>query len=256
MSSVSLSQRRKSKFADAAVAKQRRQKIIVIVGCVLLVLILAYEVPHTLKMLNKSSAAPAASTAAPSVSSTPATAAAAVTGGKALRALRRHSPIDPFSSGQVAGGVPSYGAVASPKGLRDPFVATGSSSDSSASTSSSSTVTSTPAVHILPKQIVIGQPGAGRVSSHGWIMILASVPTGQGRAKATQVAKQARNHGVTFVSILNSSKSRPLRGGYWVVYTGPYPTLGSVNTAAKHVHASGFGDAYVRELIVYKSKGK
>ena len=111
-------------------------------------------------------------------------------------------------------------------------------------------------VHILPKQIVIGQPGAGRVSSHGWIMILASVPTGQGRAKATQVAKQARNHGLTFVSILNSSKSRPLRGGYWVVYTGPYPTLASVNTAAKHVHSSGFGDAYVRELIVYKNKGK
>ena len=117
-------------------------------------------------------------------------------------------------------------------------------------------LTSTPAVHILPKQIVIGAPGAGRVASHGWILILASVPTGQGRAKATQVAKQARNHGLTFVSILNSSKSRPLRGGYWVVYTGPYPTLASVNSAAKHVHASGFGDAYVRELIVYKSKGK
>ena len=96
----------------------------------------------------------------------------------------------------------------------------------------------------------------GRVASHGWILILASVPTGQGRAKATQVAKQARNHGLTFVSILNSSKSRPLRGGYWVVYTGPYPALGAVNTAAKHVHASGFGDAYVRELIVYKNKGK
>jgi hypothetical protein len=255
MSSVSVSQRRKTAFADAAVAKQRRQKIIIIAGCVLLALILAYEVPHTLKMLNKSSAAPAASTAASSAGSTPAAAAATATGGKALRRLRHHFPVDPFSSGQVAGGVPSYGAVASPKGLRDPFVASGSSG-SSAPTSSSSTVTSTPAVHILPKQIVIGQPGAGRVSSHGWIMILASVPTGQGRAKATQVAKQARNHGLTFVSILNSSKSRPLRGGYWVVYTGPYPTLGAVNTAAKHVHASGFGDAYVRELIVYKSKGK
>ena len=255
MSSVSLSQRRKTAFADAAAAKQRRQKIIVIVGCVLLVLILAYEVPHTMKLMNKSSAAPAAPSAASSVGSAPADAAAAATAGKALRTLRRHSPVDPFSSGQVAGGVPTYGAVASPKGLHDPFVSTGSSG-SEASTPSSSTVTSTPAVHILPKQIVIGAPGAGRVASHGWIMILASVPTGQGRAKATQVAKQARNHGLTFVSILNSSKSRPLRGGYWVVYTGPYPTLASVNSAAKHVHASGFGDAYVRELIVYKSKGK
>jgi hypothetical protein len=47
-----------------------------------------------------------------------------------------------------------------------------------------------------------------------------------------------------------------LRGGYWVVYTGPYPGLSAVNTAAKHVHGSGFGDAYIRELVVYKSKGK
>jgi hypothetical protein len=255
MSSVSISQRRKTAFADAAAAKQRKQKIIVIVGCVLLALILAYEVPHTLKLMSHSSAAPAAPAAASSISSTPTTGAAAATGGKALRALRRHSPVDPFVSVQIAGGVPSYGAVASPKGLRDPFASSGSSS-SSVSTPASSTVTSTPVVHILPKQIVIGQPGGGRVSSHGWIMILASVPTGQGRAKATQVATQARNHGLTFVSILNSSKSRPLRGGYWVVYTGPYPTLASVNAAAKHVHASGFGDAYLRELIVYKSKGK
>jgi hypothetical protein len=252
MSSVSVSQRRKTAFADAAAAKQRRQKIIVIVGCVLLVLVLAYEVPHTLKLLKGPSKSPAAPATASSVIPTPAASAAG--GGAALRSLRRHFPVDPFSSGQVVGGVASYGAAATPKGLHDPFEASGSSS--SASTSSSSTVTSAPAVHVLPKQIVIGTPGAGRVASHGWIMILASVPTGQGRAKATQVAKQARSHGLTFVSILNSSKSRPLRGGYWVVYTGPYPTLGAVNAAAKHVHASGFGDAYVRELVVYKSKGK
>ena len=257
MSTVSISQRRKTAFADAAATKQRRQKIIIIAGCVLLVLILAYEVPHTLKLMNHSSAAPPPAPAAASAAgSTPTTAAAVATGGRALRKLRRHAAVDPFSARQIAGGVPSYGAAASPKGLHDPFVSTGSSAVASVSTPSTPTVASPPAVHILPKEIVIGQPGAGRVSSHGWIMILASVPTGQGRAKATLVAKQARNHGLTFVSVLNSSKSRPLRGGYWVVYTGPYPTLASVNTAAKHVHASGFGDAYLRELIVYKSKGK
>ena len=153
-----------------------------------------------------------------------------------LRALRRHSPADPFSAGQVAGGVPAYGAAATPRGLHDPFVSTGSAG----STSVPTTTTPPPTTQILPKQIVIGTPGGGRVASHGWILILASVPTGQGRSKATQVAKQARNHGLTFVSILNSSNSRPLRGGYWVVYTGPYPGLGAVNTAAEHVHASGF----------------
>jgi hypothetical protein len=54
--------------------------------------------------------------------------------------------------------------------------------------------------------------------------------------------------------VLNSSNRRPLRGGFWVVYTGPYTGLAQVSAAADHVHKSGFTSAYIRELIVYKAK--
>jgi hypothetical protein len=155
----------------------------------------------------------------------------------------------------VAAGQSLYGQTANPPGVRDPFASAGSSAAPAApaAPATSTAGTTSTSVHILPKQIVIGQPGGGRVASHGWIVILASVPTGQGHASAAQIAAKARNHGLTFVSILNSSNRLPLRGGYWVVYTGPYPSLSAVNSAAKRVHSSGFGDAYIRELVVYKS---
>ena len=60
--------------------------------------------------------------------------------------------------------------------------------------------------------------------------------------------------GIGDVSLLNSSNRRPLRGGYWVVYTGPYNTLAEVSAAANHVHSSGFATAYIRQLVVYKAK--
>jgi hypothetical protein len=252
MASVSVSQRRKTAYANAAAAKQRRQKILVIVGLVLLALILAYEVPHTLKLLKGSS--PTAATPATSVV-TP-SAGAQAHASSALSALRRHAPVDPFSVTQIEAGVSNFGQVANPPGLRDPFAGTGAAAPPSQTTTGSTGGTVAPPAHILPKQIVIGQPGGGRVASHGWILILASIPTEQGRSSATTVAERARNKGLAFVSVLNSSNRRPLRGGYWVVYTGPYPSLGAVNSASTHVHASGFGDAYIRQLIVYKAKGK
>jgi hypothetical protein len=244
MATARVSQRRKTAYAAAAAAKQKRQKIMVIGGVVLLVLILAYEIPHTLSLL-KSSSTPTAVTAAPPVTS-PST-----NTGSALRAVRRHTPVDPFTGGAALAGEPAYGQVASPRGLRDPFGNSGAGVNAVAPVTPP---TVTPQVQLLPKQIVIGSPGKGRVAVRGWILILASIPTGQGRASATTVANKARNNGLTFVSVLNSSNRRPLRGGYWVVYTGPYPSLGSVNSASTHVHASGFGDAYIRQLIVYKKK--
>ena len=107
----------------------------------------------------------------------------------------------------------------------------------------------------LPGKIVIGTPGAGRVAVNGWIVILASIPTGQrASARPTAFAAGARQ-GLGPVSVLNSSNRRPLRGGYWVVYTGPYGTLTAV-TSLVGSPRKGFRTAYIRELIVYKAKGK
>ena len=110
------------------------------------------------------------------------------------------------------------------------------------------------AANVIPGTIVIGKPGAGRVAVKGWIVILASIPTGNGEDAATSFAAQARKRSIGTVSVLNSSNKRPLRGGYWVVYTGPYNTLAQVSVAASQVHGSGFTSAYIRELIVYKKK--
>jgi hypothetical protein len=114
--------------------------------------------------------------------------------------------------------------------------------------SSSSAATSTAA---LPSRIVIGTPGGHRVAKHGWIVILASIPTSNGRPAALRFAHGARRS-VGGLSVLNSSNRRPLRGGYWVVYSGPYPTLAAVSRRADNIHAAGYRTAYIRELITYR----
>jgi hypothetical protein len=121
----------------------------------------------------------------------------------------------------------------------DPFTASSAASSSSAS----------PAA--LPQRIVIGRPGGHRVAKRGWIVILASIPTGTGRDAAVRFASGARRN-VGALSILNSSKRRPLRGGYWVVYSGPHSTLAAVSRRAGDVHAAGYRTAYIRELVVYR----
>jgi hypothetical protein len=98
---------------------------------------------------------------------------------------------------------------------------------------------------------VIGRPGGHRVATHGWIVILASIPTGSGRDAAVRFERAARAN-VGWLSILNSSNRRPLRGGYWVVYSGPYSTLGTVSGHAGEIHAAGYRTAYIRELITYR----
>jgi hypothetical protein len=98
---------------------------------------------------------------------------------------------------------------------------------------------------------VIGTPGGNRIAKHGWIVILASIPTSEGEATATRFAASARQNGVDQISVLNSSNRRPLRGGYWVVYTGPFTSLSDVSTRASQVHSHGYATAYIRELIVY-----
>ncbi len=89
-------------------------------------------------------------------------------------------------------------------------------------------------------------------------MILASIPTGQGQARRRprSPSRRASATASRSVSILNSSNRRPLRGGYWVVYTGPYPTLGDGQQPLPAVHCQWLRVAYVRQLIVYKKKGK
>jgi hypothetical protein len=252
MSSMASSSRRGVKVAEAAAAKERRQRIIVIAAAVVLGLILVYEIPHTLHLLSGGSSTPAPA-AIPAV--TPSTSPATTVPGSlantsaALRKALRQPERDIFVATPEKGEV-TFGSIPNPPGLHDPF----------ASPSSPEAQTAPPArppvtVSQLPGTIVIGAPGAGRVAEHGWIVILASIPTARGRAAATSFAKAAQQKGVGGVSILNSSNRKPLRGGYWVVYTGPFATLATVNQHAAAVHGGGFPSAYIRQLLVYRKKG-
>ena len=93
----------------------------------------------------------------------------------------------------------------------------------------------------LPQKIVIGKPGGNRKARHGWIVILASIPTGRARARQRSFAAKARQNGLGSVAVLNSSNRRPLRGGYWVVYTGPFKTLErGFSAQAGRVHSIGY----------------
>jgi hypothetical protein len=223
----SVAKRRRSAYAAAAAAKQRRQKIFVIVGFVLFLALMGYEVP---KLLNRGGGT--ATTAAPPAPVT--TTAKPKTIPKVLRA---GSPADPFAGRVLASSDPQVGP---PLPGRDPFT-------SPATQASAPTATGP-----LPETIVIGSPTASGATVHGWIVILASIPTRQGQASAESFARSARRDGIGSVAVLNSSNRRPLRGGYWVVYTGPVRTVSAAEQLASSVHGTGYRAAYVRELIEYR----
>jgi hypothetical protein len=198
------------------------------------VALLAYQLPHVLKRSDGNSSS--AASAAP-VPSSP----AAAPRHKAKRLHGSGTGADPFAAKALPNRDPRAAAAGGP----DPFTAPAAPASSPAVSAQAQ------APPTLPNQIVIGRPGGHRVATHGWIVILASIPTRSGRDSATRFARGARAR-VGTLSILNSSHRRPLRGGYWVVYSGPYSTLRAVSRQAGDIHAAGYRTAYIRELITYR----
>ncbi len=222
MASAAATRRRGSANNARIAAKRRRQTILVVVLAAVLAVMLAWEIPHLLK---RSSGSGLAAVSAAPAASTP-------------RHVPRHvggSGGDPFAPKALSNG----DAHAVSGGGPDPFTGSPGSSSSFARPGA------------LPQRIVIGRPGGHRVAKRGWIVILASIPTRNGRGSALSFAHRARPS-VGGVSVLNSSNRRPLRGGYWVVYTGPYSTLAAVSQRAGNIHAAGYRTAYIRELISYR----
>ena len=223
MASAAAIRRRGSANNARIAAKRRRQTILVVVLAAVLTALLAWEVPH---LLNRSSGSNlAAVPAAPAASTS-----------KHVSRSGGGTGADPFAPKPLSNG----DAHAVGGGGPDPFTGSPGSSSSAASSTAA-----------LPKRIVIGRPGGHRVAKRGWIVILASIPTRNGRSAALSFARGARRS-VGGVSVLNSSNRRPLRGGYWVVYKGPYSTVTAVSQRAGTIHAAGYRTAYIRELISYR----
>jgi len=223
MASAAALRRRGSANNARIAAKQRRQKVLVVVLVAVLAALLAYELP---KILKRSSGSSLAAVPAAPAASTP----------RHVSKYGGGNGADPFAPKALSNG----DAHAVSGGGPDPFTGSPGSSWSAKNSPLA-----------LPKQIVIGRPGGHRVAKRGWIVILASIPTGNGRSAALSFARGARRS-VGGVSVLNSSNRRPLRGGYWVVYKGPYSTLTAVSQRAGTIHAAGYRTAYIRELISYR----
>jgi hypothetical protein len=82
----------------------------------------------------------------------------------------------------------------------------------------------------------------------GWTVVLQSIPTTSGRARAVQTARRALAAGLQQVGVLDSANYSSLHPGYYVVFTGIY---GSNAEAQRHLAAAegaGFSVAYVRPV--------
>ena len=82
----------------------------------------------------------------------------------------------------------------------------------------------------------------------GWTIVLVSYPKTTGRQTATQTALQAAHHGLSDVGVLDSSRYPSLQPGYFVVFSGIYPSESEANAAVAAAHQAGFGAAYSRQI--------
>lgn len=57
-----------------------------------------------------------------------------------------------------------------------------------------------------------------------WTIVLVSVPKVEGRDAAVARAAEARQKGLKGVGVLDSSKFASLHPGYWIVFSGSYPS--------------------------------
>lgn len=82
----------------------------------------------------------------------------------------------------------------------------------------------------------------------GYTLVLASVPKDSGRATAVQIAKHALTLGLRSVGILDSKDFAGLHPGYFVVFSGVYPSIGKATQHLSQATAAGFSAAYARQV--------
>lgn len=237
-----MSTRADRRRANVAASKQRRQMMIAIGGFVILAILLVIQGPRMLDLF-RGSGGPAVAAPLPvtTVALTPKTNHA----GRAL--LFKGGGSDPFAGRSLTDNDPRAGVVPIPVGAKDPF----SGGGGALAARTAGAPASAPPPQPLSKRIVVGTPTPGAVAKRGWIVVLASIQTRAGRSYAEQYASRVRRDGLGTISVLDSSTRKPLRAGYYVVFTGPFATLGAVQRSADHVHALGYRTAYIREILRY-----
>jgi len=85
-------------------------------------------------------------------------------------------------------------------------------------------------------------------SRDGYTVILQSIPAGAGRTNAVRTAKQALSAGLPQVGVLDSAHYSSLHPGYYVVFSGVYPSNGEAAAHIAEAQGAGFRAAYVRPI--------
>jgi hypothetical protein len=83
---------------------------------------------------------------------------------------------------------------------------------------------------------------------NGWTLVLLSLPTSAGRPQAAGRAREAIRAGLDEVGVLDSSEYASLHPGYYVVFSGVYPTIGAAQDAVSDAAEAGFENAYARRV--------
>jgi hypothetical protein len=82
----------------------------------------------------------------------------------------------------------------------------------------------------------------------GWTLVLASYPTASGRQPAVAKAREALRAGLSQVGVLESSRYASLHPGYYVVFSGVYPTIAAAQDAVAKAASAGYENAYARRV--------
>jgi hypothetical protein len=78
----------------------------------------------------------------------------------------------------------------------------------------------------------------------GWTNVLESLPLSAGRSNAVARARAAKRAGLTATGVIVSAQYSSLHPGYYVVFSGVYPTQAAATAALAAAHSRGFPDAY------------
>lgn len=217
---------RRSPAVAARAAKDKRQKVILIVAAIFLLALVAFQLT---RLMGGDEAAAPAPTAAPAeatgVAPAPATpgGATATPGGvtatpapltrppRRSPLLNRFQPKDPFV----------------PKVRTDTGTAGGAQ----------------PTTAVAPQPT----PAPARTVQTGHTVVLASIRATRGRGLGRTLSR-ARAAGLPNVRIVNSSNYRGLRAGYFAVVSGPFQNRSAAQRALRQARVSGFPRAYLRRV--------
>jgi hypothetical protein len=107
----------------------------------------------------------------------------------------------------------------------------------------------------LPAPPEPGSPtagGKGRIAwpanEDGWTIVLVSYPKQGGRTAALATAARAVKASLRQVGILDSGAYASLQPGYYVVFTGVFPSKDDADAAVSTARQAGFAGAYSRQI--------